>query len=194
MQGRLLIVVIVVIMISGCAGGSFQSTDDDLNSSEPSDNTDLTTSEPATSLNYGVKTIDYGDGVIEGGIHRPVELYSYYVTVIASSDETDRFNSTILEQNEAHDFVFDTNFDESYLIVTQLYPAPSLPDYRVESISRADGGLDIRINNTTNKEQRHDKVVETMLLKISNDQRNTPSNVSVVTQRGTKFETQESKA
>jgi len=154
-----------------------------------------TTTAPDGGPNVGVPVTDYetlvfdsspsGDPVIEGGIAPGDEFEErYYVTVIPSADETDRFNRSLLP-TDAGEFVDATAFEDASLVVIQAFPASSVPDYRVESVHR-DGPTLVVSTDDSSAGGTDDVTVETMLLRVPGED---PDDVVVTTGEGDTFDT-----
>jgi hypothetical protein len=125
------------------------------------------------------------DPVIEGGIAVDDEYDDeFYVTILESGDETDRFNRSLLP-TDAGEFVDATSFEDESLVVIQAFPASSVPDYRVESVARDGPTLHVSINDSS-AGGTDDVTVETVLVRVPGD---TPDDVVVTTQDGQTFET-----
>lgn len=128
------------------------------------------------------------DGVaIEGGITYPdggTGPTKYYVTLVESAQSANRFNYNVLDAT-ASTFVRNTSFDESSIVVIQVYPASSHPDYRMDSVHPSNEGLAISINDSSTGGTA-DITVETILLRVHGD---VPSPVTVTTEEGRQFST-----
>lgn len=170
MNARLLL--FVAVLLSGCLASSGLVPGNDA-------------SDPA----YDYHVFDHGgvDGAaIEGGIQYDQDgeyTTRYYVTTIESEDETERFDRSVLGA-EARAFVANTSFDRSYLVVVQAFPASSSPDYRVESVSREAGTLDVAVDDSS-RAGTSDITVETVLLRVEGQP---PDVVTVRTEEGHTFD------
>lgn len=142
--------------------------------------------EPVTD--YETFVFDLGpssDPVIEGGIEVGDEFDAqYHVTVVATPEETARFNRSLLP-DDAEGFVDEVSFEDELLVVIQAFPASSVPDYRIEVIARDGPTLHVEINDSSGG-GTDDVTVETMLVRIPGDP---PDDVIVTTQDGRMFET-----
>lgn len=126
-----------------------------------------------------------GSPAIEGGIaYAPGREYTerYYVTTVATAAEADRFNSSVLRP-AANAFVRNTTFRNATLVVIQAFPASSHPDYRVESVRRRDGTLEVAINDSS-RGGTADITVETVLLRVPDP----VDRVAVTTEDGVTFD------
>lgn len=144
-----------------------------------------------TDLIYESYVFDHTDvdgAAIEGGIMYPnggTGPTKYYVTLVESAQSADRFNHNVLDAT-ASAFIRNTSFDESSIIVIQVFPANSHPDYRVDSVHPSDEGLAITINDSSTGGTA-DITVETVLLRVHGD---IPSPVTVTTEEGRQFSTE----
>lgn len=147
-----------------------------------------------TGPDMGVPVTDYetlvfdlapsSDPLIEGGIAFDDEGdEQYYVTLLASAAETDRFNHSLLP-SDAGEFVDTVSFEDESLVVIQAFPASSVPDYRVESVTRDGPTLHVSINDSS-AGGTDDVTVETVFVRVPGA---TPDNVIVTTQEGRTFE------
>lgn len=171
MNARLLL--FVAVLLGGCLASPGPVPGDD-----------------ASSPAYEYHVFDHAgvDGAaIEGGIQYDQDgeyTTRYYVTTVESEDETERFDRSVLGA-EARAFVANTSFDESYLVVVQAFPASSSPDYRVESVSREAGTLDVAVDDSS-RARTSDITVETVLLRVEGQP---PDVVTVRTEEGHTFDT-----
>lgn len=170
--------VIALLALAGCLGSGAPGA-------TPTDRspTDTPTDPAVEALVFDHGGID--DPVIEGGLtHDEDYTTRFYVTNIATEDATDRFDEPRLPA-DARAFVRNTSFDTSSLVVIQAFPASSTPDYRVESVRREDGTLQISINDSS-QYATGDITVETLLLRVEGAP---PERVEVTTEDGVRFDT-----
>lgn len=136
---------------------------------------------------YETYTFDLGpseDPVLEDGIAFDDEVDDeYYVTVLTDASDRDRFNRSLLPADAAT-FVDTVSFENEFLVVIQVFPASSVPDYRVESVSRDGPTLHISIDDSSDG-GTDDVTVETVLVRVPGE---TPDNVIVTTEDGHTFE------
>lgn len=143
-----------------------------------------------TDLSYESYVFDHADvdgAAIEDGITYPnsgTGPTMYYVTLVESAQSADRFNQKVLDAT-ANTFIQNTSFDESSIVVIQVFPASSHPDYRVDSVRQSDEGLAIMINDSSTGGTA-DITVETVLLRVHDD---ISSPVTVTTEEGRQFST-----
>lgn len=168
-----LLLVVVAIIAAGCLG--FSQPD-----------------ESVSSIQYETYAFDHGgtDGaVIRNGITYSTENYTQqnYATLVTSADAASRFNHTVLD-DEAKDFINSTNFDEDYLLVVQEFPASSKPDYRVDRLERTGDTIKVIINDSS-RGATADITVETLLVRVSRDNRELPTRATVTTEEGFTFDT-----
>lgn len=122
--------------------------------------------------------------VIEGGIAVEDEFdEQYYVTMLPSRSDTERFNESLLPA-DAGEFVDAVSFDEEVLIVIQAFPASSVPDYRIETVARDGPTLHVEINDSS-VGGTDDVTVETLLVRVPGG---APDDVIVTTEEGEAFE------
>lgn len=177
--------LVILVVLAGCTTG-FTPGDEASPSPTPSPITTDTSTPGTSSVEY--LTFDIGGiglEVLEGGITisdgPPTE--QYYIKTIANETATSRFNRSILPP-QASAFVDNTSFDDSFLVVLQAFPKSSVPDYRVESISRDGGTLHIAINDSS-RYATDDITVETVLIRVSGTP---PNQVSVTTEDNATFD------
>jgi len=181
------VAVASVLVLAGCGGaGPADGT-----TTEPPTPTPSATP-PAGSPDYNVTVFDSGwtgHPILEGGLVYPDDFdanTSYYATLLTDASDTERFNRSQLPDG-AEQFVNQTNFETVSLVVVQSYPKSSVPDYRVESVTRDGGRLDIRINDSS-EIGTDDITLETVLIRVQHD--GTPPNeVRIETQAGVTFDT-----
>lgn len=124
------------------------------------------------------------DPVITGGIAADDDTdEQYYVTLLTNATETDRFDRSLLPA-DAEAFVDAVSFENESLVVIQAFPASSVPDYRVESVTRDGPTLRISIDDSSDG-GTDDVTVESVLVRLSGE---TPDNVIVTTEEGDTFE------
>lgn len=171
--------VAAVLVLAGCGGTGPGSG---------------TTTDPATpdpTPEYSASVFDSGPNdqpIIEGGLS-PTDDYgntSYYATLLTERSDTDRFDYGRLPDAQAQ-FVNETDFETASLVVVQAYPKSSVPNYRVESVTRGGDTLDIRINDSSEM-GTDDITVETVLIRVSHDG-TPPSEARIETQTGDSFGT-----
>lgn len=176
MQARhatVLLLLVVAITAAGCIGFS-----------QPG--------ESVSNIHYKTYAFDHAgtDGtVIRNGITYSTETYTQqnYATLVTSADAAARFNHAVLD-DEARDFINNTNFDEDYLLVVQEFPASSKPDYRVDRLERTGDTLQVVINDSS-WGATADFTVETLLVRVSRDNREPPTRATVTTEEGFTFDT-----
>jgi predicted small lipoprotein YifL len=185
------VAVAVVIVLAGCGGtGPTDGTPSTDTTTGPQP-AETTTEPPTGSPEYDVTVFDSGPTdhpIIEGGITPSDEFgnTSYYATLLTEASETERFDRSRLPDDTAQ-FVDETDFETASLVVVQAYPKSSVPDYRVESVTRDGDTLDIRINDSSEM-GTDDITVETVLIRVSHD--GTPPNEArIETQTGATFDT-----
>lgn len=129
-----------------------------------------------------------GDRPIRGGIAYPEGGDGggerFYVTVVGSTEDATRFDREVLPA-DATRFVDGTDFEAAFLVVVQAFPASSVPDYRVESVSRDGGTLRVRVNDSSDF-GTDDVTLETVLLRVAGTP---PRRVVVTTEDGFEFAT-----
>lgn len=160
-----------LVLACGCLGA--QSVTSGGPGTTPSDHEGTVTSTTPTAVDvadYEVDVSDHGDAgnpAIEGGIRYATdEAYTerYYVTTVATAADARRFNHSVLPP-DATAFVRNTSFETATLVVVQAFPASSRPDYRVESVRRRGGTLEVGINDSS-VGATADITVETVLLRV----------------------------
>ncbi|MFW6017485.1 MAG: hypothetical protein ACOCPX_01545 [Halapricum sp.] len=172
----------VAVALAGCGGldSGRELTDTETPSDAP-------TSQPNTGPAHETLVFDTGSTgypVIEGGLAPAVEEIrndSYYATLLRNANETERFNRSLLS-DDAETFVDETDFETASLLVVQAYPKSSVPDYRVESVTRADDRLDVRINDSSHT-GTDDITLETVLVRVGHDG-DAPRSAAIETQDG----------
>lgn len=122
--------------------------------------------------------------VIDGGITSGTagSASRYYVTHLTSQAHTSRFDESVLDE-KASAFVAATDFTNESLVVVQAFPASSIPDYRVETLTRQDNTLSVRINDSSTRATT-DITVETLLIRVPTTDRGPPDRVTVTTDDG----------
>jgi len=197
------VAVAATLVLAGCAGAG--PTDDTATSPLPSDTTTepptttpsatppaTTTTPPAGSPGYDVTVFDSGwtgYPILEDGLVYPDDFEanaSYYATLLTDASDTERFNRSQLT-DDAEQFVDETDFETASLVVVQAYPKSSVPDYRVESMTRDGDRLDIRINDSSEM-GTDDITLETVLIRVEHDG-TPPSEARIETQTGVTFDT-----
>jgi hypothetical protein len=170
--------VAAVLVLAGCGG-----------TGPGSGTTTPTTPDP--SPEYSATVFDSGPTdhpIIEGGLVPSEEFgnTSHYVSLLTDASDTDRFNRSRLPEDAAQ-FVDETDFETASLVVVQAYPKSSVPDYRVESVTRDGDTLDIGINDSSEM-GTDDITLETVLLRVDHDG-TPPSEARIETQNGVTFDT-----
>lgn len=186
------VAVAAILVFAGCAGAD--PRDGTTTEPPPSETTaEPPTSPPPTgSLAYDVAVFDSGladHPVIEGGLTPSDEFgnTSHYTTVLTEASETERFNRSRLPQSAVR-FVDETDFETASLVVAQAYPKSSVPDYRVESVTRDGDWLDVRINDSS-VSGTDDITIETVLIRVHHDG-GPPTNARIETQNGVTFDSE----
>lgn len=159
--------LVVVILVAGCTGVPMGAQ------AGPTD------ADPGPPETYVFDHADVGAPAIEGGLTYPAqhdETVERYVTTVSSRAEADRFNDDVLGP-DAQAFVANTSFEEEYLVVIQVYPASSWPDYEVEAVAYSGGELSVTINRSSNL-GTSDITVETVLIRLD---RPVPDEITVKT-------------
>lgn len=173
------VAVATVLVLTGCGG-----------TGPGSGTTTPTTPNPAPE--YSATVFDSGptdQPIIDGGLV-PDDQFgntSYYATLLTDASDTDRFNRSRLPDDAAQ-FVEETDFETASLVVVQAYPKSSVPDYRVESVTRDDDTLDIGINDSS-EVGTDDITLETVLIRVAHDG-TPPSGAAIQTQDGVTFDTE----
>jgi len=186
MRRRTLAAVAVasVLVLAGCGGAG------------PADGTTTgppTTTPSGSAPDYEAFVFDSGltgHPIIEGGI-TPDDQFgntSYYATLLTDASQTERFNRSQLP-DEAEQFVEETDFEMASLVVLQSYPRSSVPDYRVESVTRDGGRLDVRINDSSAM-GTDDITVETVLIRVEHSG-TAPTSAQITPQEDVSFATGE---
>lgn len=162
--------VVVLLVLAGCTTGVGPGTDASPTATPAGSPTTTPGSSTPEPVKFEYYTFDHGgieDAVLEGGIvhEDDSDTGQTYVTTIANESATARFNQSLLPA-AARNFVANTSFDESFLVVVQTFPASSVPDARVESVSRDGGRLYVGINDSS-KYATDDITVETVLVRVS---------------------------
>lgn len=122
--------------------------------------------------------------VIAGGVAVDEETdEEYYVTLVTNRTGAERFDRSRLPP-EADSFVDAVAFETESLVVMQVFPASSSPDYRVESIARDGPTLHVSIDDASDG-GTDDVTVETILVRLPGER---PDNVIVTTEDGHTFE------
>lgn len=179
------VAVAFVLVLAGCSGtGPTDGT-----TTSPSH---TTAEPPAGSLGYDVTVFDSGwtgQPILEGGLAYPDDFdanASHYATLLTDASDTERFNRSQLP-DDIERFVDETDFETASLVVVQAYPKSSVPDYRVESVTRDGGRLDVRLNDSSEM-GTDDITLETVLIRVDHDG-TPPSEARIETQTGLAFDT-----
>lgn len=172
------ICIIFLVLLAGCIGAG------------PSMPTSTQDGSQTPITSYDTYAFDHGGtdaAVIDGGItyHMAGSASRYYVTQVTSDEDTSRFNSSLLD-DEANAFVAATNFSNESLIVMQAFPASSVPDYRVETLTRKDTTLAVQIDDSSARATA-DITVETLLIRIPTGDQGPSDQVTVTTEEGLTF-------
>lgn len=176
----------VVIALAGCGG--LGPVDEPTDTDTPTRTNTQTQDSPA----YEALVFDSGmtdSAVIKGGLVPAlghVGAEHYYATLLTDASATDRFNRSLLPEDAAA-FVEETDFETASLVVVQAYPKSSVPDYRVESVTREGDRLDVRINDSSDA-GTDDITLETVLLRVDHDG-DAPRSAAIETQDGVAFDT-----
>ncbi|MDY6764592.1 MAG: hypothetical protein SV377_02720 [Halobacteria archaeon] len=123
----------------------------------------------SSSVEFDAYVFDYSgtEGTaVEGGIQvdHPDSKDRRYATLINKHEDTKRLNTSVIPQ-EGDNFIEDTDFDKSSLLVIQRYPASTHPDYKVDKVKRT--GKTIQAYLSLPDEGGTDDVtVETVLLRL----------------------------
>ncbi len=107
-----------------------------------------------------------------------------FLTTIVSEEEIDRFNFNTTN-NKVEQFIKNTDFNESYLIVFQEFPASSTPDYRIENITRTNKSHKIQVNDSS-QGGTSDITIETLLIRINQEK---PQKILIITENGKEIQT-----
>ncbi|MEF8974872.1 MAG: hypothetical protein V5A21_01410 [Halapricum sp.] len=183
----------VILVLAGCGGIGADDTPTDTDT--PSTTVPSPTTGPPSSngsADYEATVFDTGlidQPLIEGGISPSLNTsgdISFYATLVTRADETDRFDWTALP-DDAATFVNETDFDRDSILVVQAFPKSSVPDYRVESVTRSGDTLDVRINDSSEM-GTDDITLETVLIRVAHDG-TPPTSATVTTQNGDTFAT-----
>lgn len=169
----------LVVVLAGCTTPSGEASPD------PSLNNSTT-----TVSEYETYVFDHGDAgspAIRGGIAYSHEVSDdqYFVTLVTSRDEADRFNASVFDA-DARAFVNATDFDAASLVVVQMFPASSSPDYRVEQLSSENDTVHLRINDSS-RGGTADISVETVLVRVPRNGSESPTRATVTTEEGFTF-------
>ncbi len=155
--------VVVVVLLAGCLGGPGAGT------------TEMATpSSTAPSLGpaYEAHVFDsspHQTAPVEGGLDAPAggtdpSSGRTDVTTIGTESEAGwRFNRSLLP-TDAADFVDETDFGDAFLVVVQTYPASSVPDAKVEAVSRDGGTLSLTLDDSSDH-GTDDLTVEPLLIR-----------------------------
>lgn len=169
----------------GGTGGSPPTDDAGTPAGTTPDGNGTDAASPVDVTDYESHVFDHGglgSSVIEGGLSHGVDSPAgerLYVTAVSTDAEAERFNHSVLGTS-ASAFVRNTSFEAASLVVVQSFPASSFPDYRVESVTREGGHLDVAINDSS-RGGTDDVTVETLLLRVPGDP---PESVTVTTEEG----------
>lgn len=183
--------VAVMFALAGCGGvGTGGPTDAPTTTISPPPGTDAP---PANSTvqydSYVFDTAKTPQPVLDDGIVYPDDASgnaSYYATLLTDANDTTRFNWDVLS-NDTRAFVNGTDFETSSLLVVQAFPKSSVPDYRVESLTRSGDSLHVRINDSS-EARTADITLETALIRVHHEG-SPPTSATVTTQTGLTFET-----
>lgn len=123
--------------------------------------------------------------IIKGGIAYQPENTDMrnFIRLISEEEQTHRFDYSLIDES-ARQFIENTDFENSVLVVIQEFPASSYPDYRVEEISLGTGGLYLFINNYSEM-GTDDITVETVLMRVHSE--GSPGEVVAITEEGRTF-------
>jgi len=172
-------VLTVVLAFAGCSG-----------TGPVGDATDAPS--PSENESYAVVVFDSGPTeypVLEGGVQpdiTPPPVGRHYATLLTTSEAADRFNHSVIPDN-ASTFIKATDFETASLLVVQAYPKSSVPDYRVESVTRDGDRLHVRINDSSNI-GTDDITLETVIVRVDHDG-NAPQSATIETQGNDTFDT-----
>lgn len=174
-----LVGVILLVGLAGCVGGDPRIPNSSSNGS------------PTAISEFDSLVVDRGgtDGAaIQGGLtyRRAGRVSRYYVTQLTTRQETSRFDESLLG-DDARAFVAETEFANESLVVVQVFPASSVPDYRVEELARDGDTLAVGINDSSARATA-DITVETLLIRIPEGEGGAPSEVTVTTDEGFTFD------
>lgn len=167
---RTLVVLLLTVAVAGCLGAW----------SDPSDSDGR--------INYETYVFDDGGAespAIDGGIRYPTENHTpreFYLTLVATDEEAARFDRAGLD-DDTERFVDRTDFDRSFIVVFQAFPASSVPDYRVEALEWRDGELHLSVDDSSDG-GTDDVTVETLLVVVDRGDRGVPDSVTVTTEEG----------
>ncbi|MEF8775169.1 MAG: hypothetical protein V5A43_01540 [Haloarculaceae archaeon] len=169
---------VALVLLGGCLGAP--------GAQDSATSPGFSTTPPLQHPEFDAHTIDTNPGepaVIEGGISvSPDDLDAgsgqYYATTVTDRAEADaRFDTTALDE-EGRSFVEATEFEDSFLVVVQVFPHSSVPDHRVESVRREDGALSIAVNDSS-LGGTDDITLETVLVRVGG---RAPDSVTITTE------------
>jgi len=175
----------VVLAFAGCSGTGPAGSPTDTSSPTATATPDTPT--PPQTGSYDVIVLDSGPAaypVIEGGLvpnitSPPTERH--YGTLLSDSSAVNRFNHSVLP-DDATTFVEETDFETASLLVVQAYPKSSVPDYRVESVTRDGDRLHVRLNDSSHI-GTDDITLETVIVRVVHDG-DAPQSATIETQDG----------
>lgn len=170
-------VLVLSMLLAGCTG----TYDDPLSNVSP--------------VQYDTLVIQGASDVVEGGLsysHRNV-TYMYYATIISSRSGAERLNEATVRRFETPaddpvEFVRETNYDRSYLVVVQIVPSSTTPDYGVDSVRRDGDEVGIRLSKPTDDvDSTGDQSAETLFVRVS-DGDDPPTRAVVEIENGITFD------
>lgn len=175
---------VLLVLLGGCLGapGARDSATSPGSSTTP----------PLQHPEFDAHALDTNPGepaVIEGGISVPPGDFDagtrqFYATTVTDRAEADaRIDETALDE-EGRTFLEATEFEDSVLVVVQVFPHSSIPDHRVESVRRDDGTLSIAINDSS-LGGTDDITLETVLIRVAG---NAPDSVTITTEEGDRWQ------
>lgn len=171
----------LAVLLAGCTGAPGVAGPREDTTTTPPTTTPPTTTPPTTTpghapggaVSEAVVVFDHaglGGPVVEGGLTYAPENTTVRRTAVLVGDPADRslFNHTLLERTspDAATLVSETDLSNASLLVFQVTPASSVPDYRVENVTRADGTVTVSLNDSSDAGTA-DITVETVIVRVA---------------------------
>jgi len=178
----------VALALAGCSGTGPAGRQTDIQS--PTATATPDTPSPSQNESYAVVVFDSGPSeypVIEGGLAPDITsppTGRHYGTLLTDSGAVNRFNHSVLPA-DAVTFLEETDFETASLLVVQAYPKSSVPDYRVESVTRDGDRLHVRLNDSSHI-ATDDITLETVIVRVVHDG-DAPQSATIETQDGATF-------
>lgn len=186
--------LVLAVALAGCLGGPAGSSPDATTTTPPATTPPATASPTTTtpgdpgSLPTESVVFDHagiGSALVEGGVEYDPETTTTrrYATVLDDPADLARLNWSLLSRvsPEAAALVNGTDLSNATLLVYQETPASSSPDYRVESVTRTNGTVEVGINDSA-PGGTADVTVETVVVRLAGDP---PDEVIFRTEDGT---------